>query len=247
MALAMFPIPLRARSPSYTSGKIWSAETEREFCYSILSKGVAIAHVSPEMKAFGAQFNVIDLISRKHIFKKESNWNSRTRKERIVLVILAVRSWQFEALRERTIGEAHPILIKDFEPWGLAMILDLKLESDVIGGDIEHPIQHIFGSDGNIGPQLTFGGSSHLVNKVTSRRSEADREQPQNYCKCGDEDRRNSSNFLVSVMNETPNVEQSDFERGVRGGAIIFIGLCCLASFAAIFLCCLASFAAIFW
>jgi hypothetical protein len=86
-----------------------------------------------------------------------------------------------------------------------------------------------------IGSQLPLGSFVSTLDEFVGRSSETHREETKNNREYRNEHRANRNNFFVMVMNKNPPGVQPDFEDGVRRGAIIFVGMCCFAAFAAFY------------
>jgi hypothetical protein len=65
--------------------------------------------------------------------------------------------------------------------------------------------------------------------------SEIDGKKSKNDCENSDDDRADGNDFLMKFSDETSSDPQADFERGVRGGAVIFFGLIGMGLFAVLY------------
>lgn len=69
----------------------------------------------------------------------------------------------------------------------------------------------------------------------SSRPSQTDCENAENNSKCRNDNGRHSNRLLMVGVNEPSGIEEPNFERSVKGGAVFFIGVFCLLGFAAWF------------
>jgi hypothetical protein len=86
-----------------------------------------------------------------------------------------------------------------------------------------------------IGSQLSLGRVLPTSNELIGRCRETDSEEAQNNRKDGDEYRANRDNFFVVVVNKGSRLADATVEDSYRRGAIFFIGMICLAAFAAFY------------
>jgi hypothetical protein len=133
-------------------------------------------------------------------------------------------SWGFPIIFE-TIGDpdivpagesavfTDPIIFNEFDDLCEVVFIDDNKEAGALSGD-----QRICGFLGS------HGGDSGRSCEANGKHAENDREN-------SDEYGRDRDDFLLVVMNKNPRPIEPDFERGVRGGAVILGGLCILLGF----------------
>jgi hypothetical protein len=107
-----------------------------------------------------------------------------------------------------------PKIFNDFDDPLEVVVIDDNIEAGALSSD-----QRICGFFGG------NGGSLSSPREIDRKHAENDRENSDEYSRYRDD-------FLFVVMNKDPRPIEPDFERGVRGGAVIFIGICCLLAFA---------------
>lgn len=89
----------------------------------------------------------------------------------------------------------------------------------------------------DVSAQLDASRSFGAPNEFFGRSRQANGEETENYRECRDKNSANCDNILMMPMDKNPTFIEAEFKNGVRRGAIIFIGLCCLGGFAAFYWC----------
>lgn len=153
----------------------------------------------------------------------------------------------------KIIGKNHPIrqvnpvyMNVNFGSWSYSEIFVVNeqniwpypadrpsLDSDILFDVISKDQLYLLNS--HIRSQLPPLSIDSIADQVSRRDRQTNRKQPQHHSKQCDNYGRNCNYFFVAFVGDGPNVEEPDFERGVRGGALILMGLFAFGCFAVIF------------
>jgi hypothetical protein len=232
VGLAVLPIPLMS-SIAYASREIGTSEGKREFSRAEFFEGVAVTLGSSNMKAACAGFDGSTFNIKKITKEKHTHWNLSAREKSGVLIVTPISRRPNKIFWQRFGQNQHGKIIENLISGRKSVIFYVEGNSDFFG--LVCPVDNQFWINRNIGAQLALASLTRLANKPLRRSRQTDGENSESDSENRNENCADSHNFFVGFVNNTPALIQSDFERGVRGGAFIFGGLIRLGGFALIF------------